>query len=455
VNAELDHLLHDATTEEDDMTRSRWIRFTTTVALATLPWLANVPAANAATPSLRCWGRPATIVGTPGDDQLVGTTGPDVIAGRGGDDFIKGLQGNDLLCGDGGDDFLSGGKGNDRIDSGSGNNGFSGDEGDDVLQGGPGPDDNANYLDAPGPIHASLAGGTATGQGHDTLLPGVDELFGGPFDDTLIGDDRGQLLVGAAGNDTLQGGDGDDLLAGGTGDDLLDGGAGLDVLDDLEFGLSNVRNKPVHLDLVAGTETGHGHDTLVQIEGEWGSPGDDVLIGDENQNVLIGADGDDVVQGAGGDDIVEGDAGIDQLDGGPGIDYSSSFGSPTAVVVDLAAGTLVGTDPTIDHDTLANIEDVQGSSFGDTITGDSGPNALRGDPGADTIGGGGGGDSLIGDCGTVPGHFFYEDVFDCSKPNRPDSLDGGMGTDICLEGEELTACEVTTPSTARGYRGAV
>ena len=92
-----------------------------------------------------------------------------------------------------------------------------------------------------------------------------------------------------------------------------------------------------------------------------------------------------------------------------------------------------------------NIEDVQGSPFDDTITGDGGPNALRGDPGADTIVGGGGDDSLIGDCAAVPGHFFYEDVFDCSKANRPDTLDGGLGTDLCLEGETLEGCEVTAP----------
>jgi Ca2+-binding RTX toxin-like protein len=422
------------------MTRSRWIAM-----VAGLLFALSVTSADATASSLHCWGRRATIVGTSGSDHLVGTTGPDVIVGHGGDDFIQGLQGDDRLCGGDGNDYLTGGKGNDRIDSGDGNNAFTGGEGNDVLQGGPGPDDNVNYLDAPGPVHASIAEGSATGEGHDTLLSGVDELFGSRFDDTLIGDDRGQLLVGFLGNDTLRGGGGDDLLAGGAGSDVLDGDDGLDVLDDLEFGLGNVSKKALHLDLGAGTETGHGHDTLIEVEGEYGSPGDDTLIGDDSQNVLVGGDGNDVIDGAGGADIVEGDAGTDQLDGGPGTDYSSSFGSPTGVVVDLVAGTLVGSDPAIDHDTLANIEDVQGSPFDDTITGDGGPNALRGDPGADTIVGGGGDDSLIGDCAAVPGHFFYENVFDCSKASRPDTLDGGLGTDLCLDGETLAACEVTTP----------
>jgi hypothetical protein len=58
-----------------------------------------------------CFGRPATIVGTPGNDRLVGHSGAaDVIWGGGGNDFIvggdffgdDGVPGSapDLLCGD-------------------------------------------------------------------------------------------------------------------------------------------------------------------------------------------------------------------------------------------------------------------------------------------------------------------------------------------------------------------
>jgi hemolysin type calcium-binding protein len=248
-------------------TRFRSVSVAGAIAGLIVASVAGIPPAFAGAPT--CWGRPATIVGTAGDDRLVGTRGPDVIVGLGGDDFILGKGGDDRACGGLGNDYLAGGRGDDRLETGPGNNAVSGDEGNDVLQGGPGPDDNANYLDAPGPVHANIAQGVATGQGRDILMAGIDELFGSPFDDVLIGDGRGQLLVGLGGDDTLRSGGGWDLLAGGAGDDLIDGGGGVgDWLDDLEFG-GRIGRKPVHLDLAEGVETGHGTDTLLRIEGNW------------------------------------------------------------------------------------------------------------------------------------------------------------------------------------------
>jgi Ca2+-binding RTX toxin-like protein len=391
----------------------------------------------------KCQSRAATIVGTKGDDKLTGTPRADVIVGLGGGDELYGKGGNDWICAGPGGDFLSGGHGNDRLYSGGGNNSLSGDAGNDVLQGGPGSDDDADYLHAPRGVFASIAKGFARGQGHDTILPRIDELFGSiKHGDTLIGDGRPQLLAGLGGNDTIKSGAGDDLLAGGAGDDRIDGGRGAyDLLEDIEFGGPGAQG-PVRLDLGAGIEQGHGTDRLKGIEGTDGTEGDDVLIGGPGREILIASKGNDVIAGGGGPDLLEGGVGLDQLDGGPGIDYSSSYTSETAVTVNLAAGTLTGADPATDNDTLVNIEDVGGSSFGDTIIGDAGPNALRGDVGADTIMGGGGDDLLIGDCSAAPKpHFFFEDVFDCSKKNRPDTLDGGLGTDRCKDGESVAACE--------------
>ena len=67
-----------------------------------------------------CDGKPATIVGTEGDDDLRGTDGDDVIVGLGGDDLIKGRGGNDTLCGNAGKDRLVGGPGDDVIEGGAG-----------------------------------------------------------------------------------------------------------------------------------------------------------------------------------------------------------------------------------------------------------------------------------------------------------------------------------------------
>ncbi len=106
-------------------------------------------------PVVKCGGRNATIVGTPGKDRLKGTKKRDVIAGLGGNDVIKGLGGNDIICGGPGKDRLIGGPGKDTLIGGPGNDTLIGGPGNDLLKGGPGKD--------------TLIGG----KGRDRCLPGA------------------------------------------------------------------------------------------------------------------------------------------------------------------------------------------------------------------------------------------------------------------------------------------
>jgi Ca2+-binding RTX toxin-like protein len=87
-----------------------------------------------------CEGKPATIVGTNGNDVRGGTRGRDVIAGLGGNDKLSGLAGNDLICGDSGKDKLNGGKGKDILLGQKGKDSLMGGKGKDRLRGGPGKD---------------------------------------------------------------------------------------------------------------------------------------------------------------------------------------------------------------------------------------------------------------------------------------------------------------------------
>jgi hypothetical protein len=87
-----------------------------------------------------CYGRPATHIGTNGNDTIVGSAHADVIVGRGGNDNINGKGGNDRICGQGGNDTIKGGAGADRINGGGGNDTINGGPGNDILNGGKGTD---------------------------------------------------------------------------------------------------------------------------------------------------------------------------------------------------------------------------------------------------------------------------------------------------------------------------
>ncbi len=152
------------------------------------------PSAPPSTLPSTCKGKPATHVGTPGDDLIKGTNGPDVIAGLGGDDKIKGFGGKDLICGGDGADIIKGANRADRL---------FGENGHDRIFGGAGKD--------------SLRGGS-----------GKDKLFGRGNRDDLKGNRGDDKLVGGGGNDILRGNKGNDKLFGQGGKDICKGGAKAD-----------------------------------------------------------------------------------------------------------------------------------------------------------------------------------------------------------------------------------
>ena len=96
--------------------------------------LVAVATATAATPS--CDGKSATIVRTPGDDVIIGTSGPDVIVAKGGDDTIDGKGGGDRICAGAGDDEVDGGGGPDRVFGSRGDDDIAGGRGNDSINGG-------------------------------------------------------------------------------------------------------------------------------------------------------------------------------------------------------------------------------------------------------------------------------------------------------------------------------
>lgn len=198
-------------------------------------------------------------------NRLGGGGGDDVLAGGGGDDELRGGPGRDTADygaagrgievdlaadtaaddGAGGRDSLpeiedaSGGAGNDVIAGDGRANGLSGGPGQDEIAGRGGADtlsggdglDTVTYEDAPAGVSVSLRGSRAAEDGTGTAdtLVGFERIFGGSFDDAILGDGFANVLVGGDGRDRIAAGVGADRLVGGGGDDDLDGGEGLDT----------------------------------------------------------------------------------------------------------------------------------------------------------------------------------------------------------------------------------
>jgi hypothetical protein len=78
----------------------------------------------------------ATIVGSPGNDRLMGLRSDDVINGLGGNDRVNGYGGADVICGGGGADILYGDWGKDELDGGPGDDVLDGGDGYDTCNGG-------------------------------------------------------------------------------------------------------------------------------------------------------------------------------------------------------------------------------------------------------------------------------------------------------------------------------
>lgn len=252
---------------------------------------------------------------------------------------------------------------------------------------------------------------------HVTCLGKRATLVGTDGPDVLTGTERRDVIAGLGGDDVLRGLDGRDTVCGGAGADTLDGGPGVDQLDGGtgdDAASYAASADPVVADLVRGD----GSDSLTSVEGLIGSPGGDTLTGDGGPNTLEGGAGDDV------------------LDGGPGSDTTVYAAAPTAIVADLGAGTASGDG----GDTLVAIENVIGSSHGDDLFGDDGPNRLLGGAGADLLQSEAGADELAGDAG--------DDIL--RGGSGTDTLTGGAGVgDECVDGEVLAGCERTGTGTFR------
>ena len=349
---------------------------------------------------------------------ITGGSGNDTIIGGNLADRLTGGSGNDSLIGNDGNDSLTGGLGADSFDGGADNDSLTIENLDTSVVGGLGLD-RVTVTGATGAVNLNLTAGqietviASSSAFHNTFNASgatwAVSITGGNGNDTLIGGNMKDTLIGGAGNDSLVGNDGDDSLTGGLGADSLDGGADNDSLTIENFdtsvigglGLDRVTvtgaTGVVSLNLTAGqietviASSSAFNNTFNASGATWAVS----ITGGTGRDTLIGGNLNDTLTGGAGDDLLVGGLGDDRLTGGIGTDTISYQTAGGPVTVNLTTKKTTGA---AGADILNTIENVIGSPFADSITGDSLSNLLDGGDlvlGNDTIIGGGGVDSII------------------------------------------------------------
>jgi Ca2+-binding RTX toxin-like protein len=236
----------------------------------------------------------------------------------------------------------------------------------DILDGGAGTD-NITYATSLSSVTIDLSNGR--GAVYDKIA-NFENAQGSNYSDTITGD---------SGSNILEGLDGNDIIEGKAGADVINGGSGTDTAS------YQASSAGIIISLTGGNSSGGdaAGDSFISVENIIASNYTDFLEGDAAANNLRGMAGDDVLEGRAGGDVLDGGAGVNDV-----VSYANS---PVSVSVNLLTATYSGGDA--EGDIVTNIENIVGSPYADTLTGNNGDNVIDGGPGADTIDGAGGSDT--------------------------------------------------------------
>ncbi len=283
---------------------------------------------------------------------------------------------------------------------------------------------------------AAMVGQTAVGTN-----PGPVYQLGSAQADAFFGTASADYYDGGAGDDVLIGGDGDDRLFGNAGSDILRGGAGNDYLN-------------------GGYTSGDN----------WldGGAGDDILVGVGSGEVLDGGSGRDtfaygyVGQSSpqGTSTIVDFETGVDRLDFAASPDPATDLiisrqGNQTYIFAAFGPNRFPALNIAINGQVaLSDIAyrgtpqvTLVGDDQANTLTGTARGDGLLGGGGADVLIGGGGGDALGGGSGADV--FRYLATSDSTSAGADNLFDFETGIDTI----DLTALNATSISVIRGADG--
>ncbi|PTQ90080.1 beta strand repeat-containing protein [Agitococcus lubricus] len=375
----------------------------------------------------------ATVNGTTGNDNLVGTSTADTLNGLAGNDTLNGGAGTDTMVGSTGDDTYIIDVATDVITELL-------NEGTDLVQSAVTYTlaNNVENLTLTGSATINGTGNTLnnviTGNTANNVLDGgagADTLIGGLGNDTYIVDNVSDIITEAAsaGTDLVQSsvtetlsanvenltltgtsaidGTGNDLantIIGNTANNILDGGAGIDML------VGGAGNDTYIVDTNTDTITENANEGTDTVQSSVA-----YTLGNNLENLTL--TGTSAINGTGNtlNNVITGNSAANALSGATGTDTLIGGAGDDTYTVDDASDVVTentneGNDTvqsSATHTLSANIENLilvgtsaingTGNALNNVITGNTANNILDGGLGADTLVGGAGNDTYIVD----------------------------------------------------------
>ncbi|SDE30695.1 calcium-binding protein [Desulfuromonas thiophila] len=204
--------------------------------------------------------------------------------------------------------------------------------------------------------------------------------------------------------------------------------------EDNDHDFSGLAVENINLSGITGAEESavtNAGDVVLDLHGHDGI--DFTVTGSTFADIITTADGADNITGGAGDDIIDGGAGADTIDGGTSengnrIIYDANDeevdgGDGTSDILD-ASGALAGV--TIDlsdgSDAFSAFENIIGSDYADSLTGDASDNNIQAGGGDDLITAGSGDDTIAAGSGD-------DTIIMGANLTSLDTIDGGAGYD--------------------------
>ncbi|WP_263833874.1 beta strand repeat-containing protein [Sulfurospirillum oryzae] len=298
------------------------------------------------------------VIGSKFDDTIIGsnTVANMLHGGEGNDTLDGGSSGGNYLYGEAGNDWLIGSTRDAKIDGG---------DGVDTI------DFSNNAVGIEITLNNSSNGSIKDigASAATTVILNVENVAGTQYKDIISGDNSNNLLIGGYNHLATSVTANDDTISGGAGADTIVGDMMVDALIATTMYGGN--------DVLSG---GSENDTIYGDSAPILSTSTLVVEADQSREYIVDG-GSTLATIVGGNDTLKGGTGDDLIDGGSGYDTVDFSSSSARVIVNLGLAGNVGSATGEGTDRLLNIENIIGSSYGDTLAGNELANTLNGGSG--------------------------------------------------------------------------